>query len=98
MRCKIGDLAITVKAVHQRDVGKLVKVVRSWSPGNTVNGWQFNDDSGCDWEVESVGSPFVGSYGVKFQSTPCPDHCLRPIRPDAETDTRDVTIKLKEPA
>lgn len=78
MKCKPGDLAVVLSAVHQSNVGKFVNVVRLYdvNDGVTLGG------SRPVWLVRSH-TPLTWRTGDKLWCAirgPVPDASLQPIR------------------
>lgn len=98
MRCKPGDLAISV--IHSgRLRGKLCTVLHLASAGE-------RDNIGCYWDTDDILGP---AWLVKFHHPPLIDgklfdiclfydEYLRPITPPAAADTLVAEHSLKEPA
>ncbi len=78
MKCKPGDMAVVLSAVHKSNVGKFVNVVRLYDVDDGVN-------LGCSrpvWLVQSH-SPLTWRTGDKLWCAirgPVPDASLQPIR------------------
>lgn len=80
MRCKPGDLAIVVRS-EGPNLGVIVHVDERLD--------------GTSWIVTTLTPCTVrGASGDKRHpagtKTTCPDYMLRPIRPDAEQETREL--------
>lgn len=95
MRCRVGDLAVVIRAYDARNLGKLVRVVeqchsRPWPGGNPifmVDGLPYDSEgyTGVVWLVEVLGAPLY-SCGQLQRRAPAKDTSLRPIRDDEGTD------------
>ena len=79
MRCKPGDLAITINAPKEN--GKLVDVIRiaDLPAGRCIV-------SGPYWLVRSKGSPFTIEPGFRHEYAVWPDSMLMPIRDQPGAD------------
>ena len=78
MKCKAGDMAVVLSAVHQSNVGRFVNVVKLYDGASDVN-------MGCEqavWLVES-NAPMTWTKGAKVwhgHQGPVLDSALQPIR------------------
>ena len=78
MKCKPGDMAVVLSAVHQSNVGKFVNVVRLYNVNDGVD----LGDSRPVWLVQSH-TPLTWRTGDKLWCAirgPVPDASLQPIR------------------
>lgn len=79
MNCKPGDLAIVVRSRGGVNLGRIVKCVRP------VKYWFIDSFERECWITEPMLT------NVEGKMVPCPDACLRPIRPgDLEDETPNV--------
>lgn len=69
MKCKIGDLALVVKAAMVSNQGVLVEVLRQEGPGR--------------WWVRSLCGPRMATDGTRRLEVVALDASLRPIRKNA---------------
>ena len=101
MRCKLGDLAVIVKAGEPGDLGRLVEVVQ-FAPqehNNLGPNGLLYDGGPESWIIRALGGEFLledwSGNREWSQYASVDDDQLRPIRPDAdpvETETeREVT-------
>lgn len=97
MNCKPGDLAVFVVSPTGVNLGKIVHVVRTFTPPEIIDGnlWAAGKDLEPCFVIESLGSPIEHRLGP-FMMGAAPDSWLRPIRGLPETETTDEQIK--EPA
>lgn len=78
MKCRPGDMAVVLSAVHKSNVGKFVSVLKLYDAHDVV-------DLGCGqpvWLVHSH-SPLTWRTGKKLwfgTQGPVPDAALQPIR------------------
>lgn len=96
-RCRVGDLAVIVRANSSRNLGKLVRIVERATPGAWFDpflGRLTITPDGPDWRIESL-SGLLECAGHESMYASIADYKLRPIRPDAdpvETETeREAT-------
>ena len=74
MKCKIGDLALVVKAAVVSNHGVLVEVLRQEGPGR--------------WWVRSLCGPRMATDGTRRLEVVALDTSLRPIRESRKTRRR----------
>lgn len=98
IRCRVGDLAITVNCEIPENLGRIVRVV---SPVGFKN-WQSMQDVFV-WNVEAISDTSLMVYmtdGVvsRTDKGPVPDIFLRPIRGDTDHETLisedDLTLSV----
>jgi hypothetical protein len=88
MNCKPGDLAMVVRAINARNLGKIVQVV-SFVPAlkwRTPNGYRIAGG----WRLDAPTQGWDGGWNGLI-----PDDCLRPIR-DPGDDAADETLDWKQ--
>ena len=88
--CKPGDLAVVVKADHQCNLGRIVRVVALHdSKGDLVFPPKFSPV----WLVESASSMTWKAKGKRYRrkSGPVPDQQLQPIRGLRAADAPNMT-------
>lgn len=96
MRCKVGDLAIVVGAVHTPQLnGRIVLCLRIWR-GELVEGKRTTGIGEPCWVVETTGSPLPWAFNNNnttfHQQRVVDDSILRPIRPhDGEDEMLRIT-------
>jgi hypothetical protein len=93
MNCKPGDLAVVVRSKTPANMGKIVRVVQPYEPGQS--GIVLRDFDGFVWLCDTAGSDLVWDSawgcGLEYRrSGPVPDACLRPLRPGEDVDDNDV--------
>lgn len=102
LNCRVGDLAVVVKADLQLNVGVIVEIVRK-RPETAIR----VAGGGYQWMVKAVGGTAVLHYRFKddgrteVRSTgPIPDRCLRPLRPQPKAlpDQRVASQSSGEPS
>lgn len=84
-RCKPGDLAIVIKAMHQQNIGRVVKVVRysQETPFDLPCGCHVPSfENSDDWVIRAENGPFFHS-GCPHGYATILDEALMPIRPDS---------------
>ncbi len=94
MRCKAGDLAVVLSAVHKSNVGKFVNVIKLYPPDGGVN---LAGDQRV-WLVESY-APLTWRTGKKLWCGilgPVPDSALQPIRGLPLEEVRSTGRTLQE--
>jgi hypothetical protein len=84
LRCRPGDLAVTVGATNAENLGLIVEVV---APADATR-WPLAGAPGFLWWVQSAGWPITyvfrdGRIEHRFEG-PIPDRCLQPIRGGAD--------------
>lgn len=88
--CKVGDLAVIVRAIYPENIGKIVEVVRIGVKGDRSpavgmpGGVVFRGDKwapGTTWWIRSKGSPLYAgdSRKIPVMERAMNDRCLRPI-------------------
>lgn len=94
-RCKPGDIAVFI---NQRNLGKLVAVIRPYEIGTVVTDCKWSNESrpGPMWVVESIGGPIQVLDGdsdamVPYTIAATSDSCLRPLR---EGPGQDEMLRL----
>ena len=91
LRCKVGDLAVTVRSMEGKQNGRLVEVIRPATPADVAE-WEPGS-----WYVRVLGGPLymIGQGGKVQPFTYCVlrDSNLRPIRPG---DVADESLGWKE--
>lgn len=96
LKCRIGDLAVIVDAHHKVNIGKIVKVVDTYSESKAQ--WlEGRPVLAFDWIVECP-TPLVWSGAGKRSRRkrgPVPDMALQPIRglPTAEKAARSEGLR-----
>lgn len=93
--CRVGDLAVIVKAskvTGQKNVGRIVEILGVAKSGEHY-GAKFHADCNGAWFVRAVGAPLtaMSNHGPLMLSViAVPDHRLRPIR-DQHGDDETLT-------
>ena len=88
MNCKPGDRAIVIKSRTKSNIGRIVEVLRAYSPLDS--GVIPTDGTRQMWLAKSIGSSLMWeraySIGTEQRSEgPIPDECLWPIK-DADDE------------
>jgi hypothetical protein len=88
LSCKVGDLAIIVRAEQSSNVGQIVEVMGPQS-GNPFKLY----GRGHVWQVRTVSQRATLTYRyrdglvVRYSAGPAPDQCLRPVSGLADSDS-----------
>lgn len=99
LKCRVGDLAVVIGAYNKCNVGKIVKVVDTYSPDKAS--WMEGIHDAFDWIVESPSPLVWGGAGRRWRRKrgPAPDFALQPIRGADESQSvqqvQPVTLKRK---
>lgn len=100
MRCKVGDIAVVVKASDPGDLGRLVEVIE-FAPQDHANqgpNGLWYDGGPTSWIIRSLGGPFLlENWGGEFEWSmyaSIEDERLRPIRPDADPVEAERDIEV----
>lgn len=90
MRCRPGDIAIIVSAIHKENIGKIVEVICMGFAGEWVDGVEFQPKcEGPFWRIRcSSGLNFTSGLGEPYKLNEwfCRDSKLRPLRDDTGVD------------
>lgn len=81
MRCRAGDLALVVGAMHPENIGRFVDVIRA------------HDFFDAAWWVRTCGAPGVNDFGLQPEGI-CFDEWLRPIRPQPDDAIDEISRKV----
>lgn len=87
MRCRVGDLAVVIRAHHPENLGRLVKVLRLCANHSET------------WVIETLGSRFVADVGGNLwtgEHALALDTSLRPLRDDEGTDETLRNLELTQ--
>lgn len=95
--CKLGDLAITVNAYNQENIGKIVRIIGA----SGLIKWSGFDKPTWVWAVQTEGSDLTYTYGKspkkRYQNQgEVPDVYLRPINPSNLEDDANVDVVIAE--
>jgi hypothetical protein len=82
LNCRVGDLAITVKANLPVNLGNIVRIIRSQG----LQQWEGQDEPLYTWDVQMVGEDRFLHYNydgeiLKVKEGPAPDQYLRRLTP-----------------
>jgi hypothetical protein len=91
MNCKPGDLAVVIRS----ETGNLGKIVRCIAVASKEQADQVRFWACPMWEVDR---PMQWEYQHEvFYERFCPDDCLRPIRPQSDDATDEMTLIAGKP-
>ena len=79
MNCKPGDLAFIIRAKHSENIGKIVRVVEPSPYPMKRPAWTV------EFERDGFGITHLSRIESKGKFVVICDDCLRPIRPEPET-------------
>lgn len=91
--CKLGDLAVVVKALHPENIGKIVHIFHD----SGLIEWHGFEAPTWVWGARTIGSGLTYTYGEKKRKHQkncgeIPDAYLRPIKP-LEEDTFEEDLR-----
>lgn len=97
MNCKPGDLAVVIRSRTASNIGKIVRVLRPYSPADA--GIFTLDTASMIWLCHTKGSPLEWSAALyigvhQSESGPIPDECLRPIGRDCVAQLTDSNLRI----
>ena len=83
LHCKVGDLAITVRAEIPENLGRIVHIIKpvgieSWSPYGEVHVWWVESLPGSSNLLQYI---YADGTAAEQRQGPIPDLLLRPIVP-----------------
>jgi hypothetical protein len=95
-KCRVGDLALIIRASYVENIGKLVRVVglQTRRFGVMAAGKIQASNADTDWLVEPISALVLfnsGEFGVVV-----PDNWLMPIRPSDEKFLEDELTRELE--
>lgn len=109
MRCRAGDLAVTIRAVNPSNLDILVEVVRQLElirhdgvPCHQIGEYLYraHPEHSIVWEVKSLGRPFKAIGGddhvIYARVVAYSDRCLRPLRDRPGTDETLRNLELTQ--
>ena len=88
MKCKVGDLAVVIRAQCRCNLGRIVLIVAADDGTDFVS---FKNE-GPVWRVksESPQTWYVGGKRYRRKIGPVPENRLQPIRGTPKTDRRQL--------